>query len=69
MGWICTKDVLPKENVIVQTKIEDEHGVRNVARLFRRCNFWFLEDGSMYVYYTPTHWKYCGLGLAQSGAD
>lgn len=20
-------------------------------------NLWFLPDGSMYVYYTPTHWR------------
>jgi hypothetical protein len=25
--------------------------------LQRIGNLWFLADGSMYVYYTPTHWR------------
>jgi hypothetical protein len=51
-------DVLPPENVVVVTKIIDEEGERNEARLKRKGNLWWLEDGSMYVYYTPTHWRY-----------
>jgi hypothetical protein len=45
------------ENEVVQTKIDDEKGVRNEADLKRICGLWFLPDGSMYVYYTPTHWR------------
>lgn len=41
---------------VVWTKIDDEHGERNVAELKRRGNIWFFPDSSMYVYYTPTHW-------------
>ena len=41
----------------VWTKIDDEDGERNVTKLKRRGNLWFFPDGSMYVYYTPTHWK------------
>ena len=41
----------------VETKIDDEKGVRNVQPLKRQGNLWFYPDGSMYVYYTPTHWR------------
>ncbi|MGW1422678.1 hypothetical protein ACWAT4_21490 [Bradyrhizobium manausense] len=46
------------ENVEVTTKIDDEHGERNVAKLTRKGNLWFTDpkDG-MYVYYMPTHWR------------
>jgi len=44
------------EGVVVNTKIDDENGERNVQRMKRRGRLWFYADGSMYVYYTPTHW-------------
>lgn len=44
------------ENVEVNTKIDNERGVRNEQTLKRRGNLWWFPDGSMYVYYTPTHW-------------
>lgn len=53
------------EGVEIMTKIDDaEHGVRNVQSLVKRTRepgktrpmFWY-PDGSMYVYYVPTHWK------------
>lgn len=49
-------------NRAVWTKIEDDYGERNVQLLVRRqrdptCqSLWWVSDGSMYVYYTPTHW-------------
>lgn len=49
--------------VVVETKIDDGRGERNHARLkgYKRAEntrtLWFLEDGGMYVYYTPTHWR------------
>lgn len=43
--------------IVVQTKIDDADGVRNVQTLKRSGNLWWLPDGSMYVYYTPTHWR------------
>ena len=58
--WIRTSDKLPPERTTVLTKIDDEHGVRNEARLRRSGRLWFFEDGSMYVYYTPTHWRQLG---------
>lgn len=39
------------------TKVDDEKGVRNEQELKRQGNLWFVPDGSMYVYYTPTHWR------------
>lgn len=49
---------MPPENLIVETKIDDVHGVRNEAKLKLCKKLWWLADGSMYVYYVPTHWKY-----------
>lgn len=51
-------------DVEVETKIDDQHGERNVQTLVGRrrnansCVMWFVPDGSMYVYYEPTHWRY-----------
>jgi hypothetical protein len=44
-------------NVPVETKIDDANGPRNYAILKRQGRLWFTRDGSMYVYYTPTHWR------------
>lgn len=44
------------ENVIVMTRVSDDRGIRNVQRLFRQGNLWWMPNGSMYVYYRPTHW-------------
>lgn len=57
MGWIKTAEELPPEHEVVETKIDDGKGCRNVGRLYRYKGLWFLPDGSMYVYYTPTHWR------------
>lgn len=51
------------EGVEVMTKIHDENGERNIQSLIKKTRipgatrpmFW-TPDGSMYVYYTPTHW-------------
>ena len=55
MNWQTT-DTAP-EGRIVATKIDDEHGARNESLLKRSGRLWFVPDGSMYVYYTPTHWR------------
>ena len=55
--WKETKYTLPPEGVVVETKIDDERGCRNETTLKRRKNLWFFPDGSMYVYYIPTHWR------------
>lgn len=51
----CSK-LLPPNGVVVMTKIDDHRGPRNEQTLKRSNNLWFVPDGSMYVYYTPTHW-------------
>lgn len=58
MGWYITRSILPPENLVVETKIDDERGCRNQKKLKRIGNLWYFPDGSMYVYYTPTHWRY-----------
>lgn len=55
--WHLISVSLPPEGLIVETKIDDERGCRNQQYLKRSGNLWFLPDGSMYVYYTPTHWR------------
>ena len=56
-------DTMP-EGVLVETKIEDAHGVRNVQRLIKRTRepgrtrpMFFVEGEATYVYYQPTHWR------------
>jgi hypothetical protein len=56
--WTPVTTKLPPAGEIVMTKIDDERGVRNEAPLKRDGNLWFLADGSMYVYYSPTHWQH-----------
>jgi len=44
----------------IWTKIHDERGERNVAKLTRKGNLWYTGTPigvGMYVYYTPTHWS------------
>ncbi len=60
MQWMTTKFHTPSENVPLETKIHDRSGDRNVQILFRQGKLWFVPDGSMYVYYEPTHWRYLG---------
>jgi hypothetical protein len=54
-GWKTT-DTAP-DGWVVMTKIEDGNGVRNEQALKRSGNLWWVPDGSMYVYYRPTHWR------------
>lgn len=42
-------------DVLVMTKIDDHQGVRNEQTLHRNGNLWYGD--TMYVYYTPTHWR------------
>jgi hypothetical protein len=55
--WNKVADALPEEGRVVKTLIADDDGVRNEADLKRNGRLWFFADGSMYVYYTPTHWR------------
>lgn len=42
---------------VVETKIDDEHGERNVCTLKRIGQLWFTPDARLHVYYVPTHWR------------
>lgn len=53
--WLPAREA--PDGVEVETKIDDDGGVRNVQTLKRSGNLWFVPDGSMYVYYTPTHYR------------
>ncbi len=56
-SWIPCIEQLPPENEIVETVISDENGLRNEALLKRIKSLYWLADGSIYVYYRPTHWR------------
>ncbi len=56
--WISVANRLPPEDMVVETKIDNGFKPRNKGKLKRKGNLWFLVDDSMYVYYTPTHWRY-----------
>jgi hypothetical protein len=55
--WIPTALRHPPQSEVVETKIDDEKGVRNEQQLKQIGRLLFFPDGSMYVYYTPTHWR------------
>lgn len=51
---------LAPDGELVETKIDDEHGERNVQTMTRRGRLWWINEGqanAMYVYYEPTHWR------------
>jgi len=56
--WIPVQSRKPPEGVLVWTKLDDDGGIRNVQKLIHEKNAWWFRDRSMYVYYTPTHWKH-----------
>ena len=55
--WIPCSKLLPPELLAVETKIEDDNGVRNEQPLKFWRNLWWLPNMTMYVYFTPTHWR------------
>ena len=55
--WKKVTDVSPPLNTIIDTKVDDQLGTRNEQSLKFDGKLWWMSDGSMYVYYTPTHWK------------
>lgn len=55
--WIPVTIATPPEGEVVETKIDDHKGISNEQRLKRHGRLFFFPDGSMYVYYNPTHWR------------
>lgn len=56
MIWKPIESIPPPTGEVVMTKIANPD--RNIQPLKKVRNLWFVQDGSMYVYYTPTHWCY-----------
>ncbi len=56
--WKKITITAPPLRFVVETIVSDENGNRNEQRLKFDGKPWWLPDGSMYVYYTPTHWRY-----------
>ena len=42
VNWISIKDKLPPDGQLVQTKIDDENGVRNETQLIFKNNLWWF---------------------------
>ncbi len=55
--WYSCSGQPPPEGLEVLTMISDSSGERNRQTLKRKGNLWFVPDGSIYVYYTPSHWQ------------
>lgn len=57
--WIACLYQRPPEGIKVETKIDDEKGVRNEQPLYFLRGLWWSGEGrdAMYVYYNPTHWR------------
>lgn len=53
-SWKKVDQELPPEDVIVQTKIGDVDG----QLLCMHKGHWIIPETEMYIYYTPTHWRY-----------
>lgn len=57
-SWNKTAATLPPMDTEIETKVDDEGGVRNRQRLVKINDYWFIPKESTCVYYTPTHWRY-----------
>lgn len=64
-GWTSVLDSLPPEGVEVSVKIDDDQGLRNCTTLIYNRNLWWTADYSVYVYWTPTHWKHLARPAGQ----
>jgi len=56
MEWKTMENV-PPEGVVLMTKIDDEKGCRYEQTLIKQGNLWVYPCKTMYIYYSPTHWK------------
>lgn len=54
-NWKQTANELAPEKLVVNT-IAPESGMEQ--KLKREGNLWWTPDGSMYVYYTPSMWRF-----------
>lgn len=56
--WNKVSDKTPPDGVELETKIHDDNGLRNEQTLVFHGGLWWFPDKSMYVYYSPTHWRH-----------
>jgi hypothetical protein len=57
--WINAELNPPPQKKVVETCIQARSGEeRNVQLLQLDGRLWWHADHSMYVYYTPTHWRH-----------
>lgn len=56
-NWNRVSEGCP-EGKIIETCIIEGGSIRMQQRLIRKGRLFFFTDMSMYVYYTPTHWRY-----------
>ena len=62
--WRSVENDPPPDKTVVDTIIADDCDGHNRQELKRSGRLWFIPDGSMYVYYVPTHWR----PVAEAGA-
>ncbi len=55
--WIATKDRLPDNTILVETKVADKRGDHSKVLLARHKHLWYNPSVFKYVYYQPTHWR------------
>lgn len=58
MHWQETKHMHPPENVVLNTKMDDDKGVRMEQKLIFAHGLWWDTSMKAYVYYTPTPWSF-----------
>ena len=60
MKWFKISELPPPKGKVINTKIEENGVSRNEQKLKLGTDngLWWFPDGSMYVYYSPTHWSY-----------
>ena len=57
--WKKILSFSPPLNTLINTKIDDEKGVRNEQPLkFDGKLWWTLDKSATYIYYQPTHWDF-----------
>ena len=56
-GWIQTAHYRPPQGEEVLTRIVDQHGTRNRARMRLDGAVWVLVTLGVPVSYEPTHWR------------
>lgn len=64
--WILITATEPPNGAVAMTCIYDWEGLRNEQFLKRSGRLWYLTDGSMYVYYRPTHYAPSTMILAEA---